>query len=75
MALVKATIKSQIEKAFTEVMNDHSDDREGAISRVADILADAVMNAIKSATVVYTTGLIAPPTGGAVTGVFEGNLK
>ena len=31
MALVKATIKSEIKEAFTQVMDQQDDDREGAI--------------------------------------------
>lgn len=73
MALVKNTIKNEIAAAFTQVINDESEDREDTIYRVADKLADAVMNAIKSAAIVYENGLIAP--NGAVTGTFNGELE
>ena len=41
MPLVKATIKSEVKEAFTAVMNQQGDDREGALDKVADKLADA----------------------------------
>lgn len=75
MSIIKETIKADIESAFKAVMNDTSDDREGAIGRVADKIADAVVKAIKSSTIVYETGLIAPPAGGPVTGLFKGKLQ
>ena len=69
MTLVKATIKASVKTAFTEVMNQE-DDRAGALDKVADALADAGIAAIKSATITYTAGLVAPPSGGPVTGTF-----
>lgn len=53
-------------------MMDQADDkREDALDKVADKIADAVVNAIKSATITYTSGLVAPSMGGPVTGKFE----
>ena len=68
--LVKETIKSEIKSAFTAVMNQETD-REGALETVASKLADAVINAIKSQQITYTSGLAAPSGGGAVTGRFN----
>lgn len=73
MALVKATIKSEIKEAFTPVMGQQDDDREGAIDKVADKLADAVMNAIESATITYTAGLTTSM--GPVTGTFGNTIS
>lgn len=70
MALVKNTIKKGIKDAFTSVMDQADADREGALDKVADKIADTVIEAIKSVQITYTTGLVAPPTGGAVTGKF-----
>ncbi|MCR9011954.1 MULTISPECIES: hypothetical protein [Porphyromonadaceae] len=70
MALEKATIKKEIKTAFVTVMNQQ-EDREDAIDKVADKIADAVINAIKSVQIDYVTGLVAPPTGGTVTGKFN----
>ena len=71
MPLVKATIKSEVKDAFTAVMNQQGDDREGALDKVADKLADAIINAIKSQQITYTAGLVAPSMGGPVTGAFN----
>lgn len=71
MPLVKATIKSEVKEAFTAVMNQQDDDREGALDKVADKLADAIINAIKSQQITYTAGLVAPSMGGPVTGAFN----
>ena len=71
MPLIKATIKSEVKEAFTAVMNQQGDDREGALDKVADKLADAIINAIKSQQITYSAGLVAPPMGGPVTGVFN----
>lgn len=70
MALVKETIKVGIKSAFTDVMNQ-GENREDALDKVADKIASAVIDAIKSAEIMYTTGLIAPPMGGPLTGTFE----
>lgn len=71
MPLVKATIKSEVKEAFTAVMNQQGDDREGALDKVADKLADAIINAIKSQQITYSDGLVAPSMGGPVTGAFN----
>ena len=71
MPLVKATIKSEVKDAFTAVMNQKDDDREGALDKVADKLADAIINAIKSQQITYTAGLVSPSMGGPVTGAFN----
>lgn len=71
MPLVKATIKSEVKEAFTAVMNQQGDDREGALDKVADKLADAIINAIKSQQITYSAGLVAPSMGGPVTGAFN----
>ena len=55
--LVKQTIKSEIKSAFTEVMNQADDD----------------INAIKSATITYTTGLVTSM--GPVTGTFGNTIS
>ena len=69
--LVKETIKGEVKAAFTAVMNQADVKREDALDKVVDKIADAVINAIKSVTIAYTAGLVAPPMGGAVTGTFE----
>lgn len=68
MALVKDTIKQGFIDACTAVMDDTSDDRTGALDRVAEGYAQAVIAAIKSMKITYTGGLIA--ASGPVTGQF-----
>lgn len=75
MPLVKATIKSEVKEAFTAVMNQQGDDREGALDKVADKLADAIINAIKSQQITYSAGLVAPSMGGPVTGTFNYDIS
>lgn len=73
MAIVKETIKAGIKSAFTQVMDDQGD-RQQALDRVADTLAGAVVDALKSITITYTTGLTSA-TGGPVTGVFNCTIQ
>lgn len=68
--LVKETIKAGIYTAFTEVM-DQEEGREKALDTLAGKIADAVIEAVKSAQISYTAGLIAPAMGGPVTGTFQ----
>lgn len=73
MALSKETIQADILAAFTQVMNDESEDREGALKKVAGSLAQAFINAMRSADIRYDSGLA--NGGGAVTGKFIGGLE
>ena len=46
-------------------------DREAALDKVADKIAAAVIDAIKSTQITYSGGLAAPPMGGPVEGIFQ----
>lgn len=70
--MVKAAIKAEIKSAYTQVMND-TDDREASIDKVSDVLADAVINAVKSITITYIAGLTSPM--GPVTGTFQFTIE
>lgn len=70
MALVKETIKIGIKSAFTDVMNQEKN-REDALDKVADKIASTIIDAIKSAQIMYNGGLAAPSMGGPVTGIFK----
>lgn len=72
MAMVKAAIKAEIKSAYTQVMND-TDDREASIDKVSDVLADAVINAVKSITITYVSGLTTAM--GPVTGTFQFTIE
>lgn len=67
MALNEATIKAGVKDAFTAVMNQE-EDREGALDKLSSQIAKTIVAAIKSAEVTYVSGLVAPPSGGPVTG-------
>lgn len=68
--LVKETIKSNIKEAFNTVRGD-TDSPDLSIDDLSGILADAVIEAIKSMQITYTAGLMAPPAGGPVTGTLN----
>jgi ribosome recycling factor len=68
--LVKATIKSSIKKAFKD-QAIKKDNPESALDDLAGKIADAVIDAIKSAQITYTAGLTTAPGGGPVTGMFN----
>ncbi|MEG1554588.1 MAG: hypothetical protein RRZ64_08530 [Rikenellaceae bacterium] len=72
--MVKEEIKNNIKSAFNNVRGD-TYDADISLDTLSDILADAVIDAIKSMKITYTTGLSAPPTGGPVTGVFNYTIK
>ena len=77
MALNKANIKKDARAIYEAVMNDTEGDAEKIADVMAEKMADMVMNAIQSVTVIYQSGLVAPPgtAGGPVTGTFNGSLK
>jgi hypothetical protein len=69
MALNKADLKTKIAAIMTDMM-----ERENtSIDEFATRLSNAIDAYVKEATVVYSSGLIAP--NGAVTGTFNGNLQ
>lgn len=72
MALVKETIKTEVRAAFAQVMND-TEDREAALDKVAEGLAGAITDAVKSITITYVGGLATST--GAVTGAFQCTIE
>jgi hypothetical protein len=69
MALNKADLKTKIEAIMTDMMERE----DTSIDEFATRLSNAIDAYVKEATVVYSSGLIAP--NGAVTGTFNGNLQ
>jgi hypothetical protein len=67
MALNKGTLKTKLIEIFSHEAT------ESNIETVAEQIANAVDEYVKSATIVYTSGLTAP--NGAVTGTFNGKLE
>lgn len=74
MALVQATLKSAIKAAFDNVSDDPNVDPSTARDQIANDLATAILNFVKSADVTTTvTGSSA--SGGPVTGAGAGSLS
>lgn len=69
MALNKTQLKTEIHQLMTEMRTKTSNSDE----EYADRLATAIDNYVKTATITYIAGLVAPS--GAVTGVFNGKLE
>lgn len=70
MALDQERLKGKI----TTLMTDMLTRENTSIDEFASRLSEAVVYEVKQAKINYTTGLVAPSGGGAVTGTFEGNL-
>lgn len=69
MALSKADLKNTIVQIMTDMLSRDTD----SIDEYATRLSDAIDEYVKSATIVYQTGLTSP--NGAVTGTFNGHLE
>lgn len=69
MALNKTGLKTEIKQLLTDMRTktDISDDE------FASRLSNAIDTYVKTATIVYNTGLVAP--NGTVSGTFNGNLN
>ena len=78
MAIVKEEIRDRI-RAIFEHERTQTDNQEASIERIytalAGIIADVAVEAVNTAVVTNTPVLIAPPTGGAVTGTITTTLK
>jgi len=70
MALNKAQLKTDIVSLLTDMLTRE----ETSIDEFADRLSDKIDVYVKSADIIYTTGLTSA-TGGVVTGTFQGNLQ
>lgn len=71
MALDKVQLKQGIKNLLTE-METRSED---AKDDFAEELANLIDGYVRSIEIIYTTGLVAPPTGGPVTGLFEYEIQ
>jgi hypothetical protein len=72
MALDKAQLESDLTALFTATASDTN--AATALSTFVAALATAIDNYVKTAAIVYDDGLVVP-SGGPVTGVFNGNLE
>lgn len=70
MSLNKANLKNDIIGIMTDMLSRENT----SIDEFATRLSDTIDVYVKEADVNYTSGLIAPTSGGPVTGTFIGNL-
>jgi hypothetical protein len=76
MALVAATLSSALQTVDTQMYNAAKDGNPWTSAQYRDAESAAIMDFIKTASVsVPGTGLIAPPTGGPVTGSASGSVS
>lgn len=62
-------LKNKIKAAF-EAEQTEEVDANASLDRISQSIAQACIDEIKEAKIIYTTGLIAPSGGGPVTGEF-----
>ena len=65
--LDKNRLKAKIRAAFEYEQNEE-ENANNSLDRIADKLATAIIEEIKELRINYTSGLVAPSSGGGVTG-------
>lgn len=77
MGLNKAALKSALEIGLKQIFDNPNinNNKDAVAEQMALLISDKVDDYVKGATIIYITGLIAPSSGGTVTGAFEGNLE
>ena len=77
MALNKSTLKAALETGLKQIFNNPSttNNKDAIAEQMATLLSNKIDDYVKEATIIYNTGLIAPSSGGTVTGSFDGNLE
>lgn len=65
--LDKNRLKGKIRAAFEYEQNEE-EDANSSLDRIADKLATAIIDEIKELKINYSSGLVAPSSGGVVTG-------
>ncbi len=72
MALDSNRLKAKIKEAFEAEQNEQND-HNTALDRIADKLAQAIVEEIKQLRINYSNGLLAP--NGAVTGTINASIS
>ena len=77
MSLNKGGLKAALKTAMMANITGITPAQTTEIDTLCGAFADAIDTYVKDATIVYTSGLVAPPgtAGGPVTGTFTGNLN
>ncbi len=71
MALNTTTLKNALKSAFLANIPSPTPTQLSEVDQLATAMANAINIFVRSATITYTSGLVAPPSGGPVTGVFS----
>jgi len=74
MPLSKARLEEKIKQAFVAEQSEEVN-HNNSLDRISDKLATAIIEEIQLLRVNYTTGLIAPSGGGAVTGTITHTIS
>lgn len=77
MALNKTTLKAELEIGLKQIFDNPNitNNKDAVAEQMAVLLSDKIDDYVKEAKINYTTGLVAPSSGGTVTGTFNGNLE
>lgn len=69
MALNSVALRTALHDAYAANLPNITAEQQAALGNMCQQIADAMVAFVSGADVVYTTGLVAPPGGGPVTGV------
>lgn len=61
--------------AVMKQTREETKDPDGSMNLFAEKMAEAIIEEIKELKIIYTTGLVAPPSGGPVTGTIEATIE
>jgi hypothetical protein len=70
MPLDTGTLKSTLKAAMLANVPSPTAEQTNQVDMLCGVMANAMAVFVAGATITYSTGLVAPPTGGPVTGVF-----
>jgi len=78
MALNKKTLENEIVSILSNLLERDDELKEGQKNPTVEFaakLSNAIDDYVKNAEIKYTSGLVAPTSGGPVTGSFTGKLS
>lgn len=71
MPLDTTSLQNALEHAFLNNLPSPSNAQRQEIHELCASITEALLIFVESATITYTAGLVAPPGGGPVTGIFS----
>ena len=75
MALNTTSLSSALQSAFLANLGAATAEQTTQIQNMSNSIASAIQAFVESATITYSTGLIAPAGGGPVTGLFGSTIS